>query len=911
MTPQTRPSPLLLRLVVAVAVMAMAGTALVLGPVTPAHAAPRVQISSELGGNKAAIASPTTVSLSGTGFQSIQGGFGGIYVLFGWVSSGDSWKPSQGGMTGSDYRYVPDSETKDNQGYQRFVTFPGSSTAGAANGGELAADGTWSAQMVIPGPVFDSVDRNGAVQRVDCREVTCGIITVGAHGVKSPANESFTAIKFVGDAAAAGGAEGASGSEQQAAAGSGTQQAAPDAAATGTDPAATGTSTGDGSADGAAVPGEGAEGDAAAGAGGETVAAAGANEATIGLLSTEIEQGGVVSFTAQGFEPGEQVVATLGLGSAGAGPYQAGQYGEVAGTVPIAADTRPGKHVLSLSGAGSQQVARVTMTITEAEAAPVPGAIGDSDLTWWTLAVLIGLGVGLLVLIVLLVSAITSVLRKRRAAKAAAREAELAKEAEEAAEEEALTLPPSRFPSAPAALSALFALALAGGSLLIGTAPAAQADGPDGEAGSVDVTVQIPETDPGTGTITNGSFSWGLNEESGGGAYFGGCNFLVAGEVGDLGSSHVWTTAEGTEHYRTSDGAVSIVHPRTDGSTATPAWDTKCIGENGSPVNTQPGSSTYNTAVFTGGNGEFDAAANTAEVRWDGAATVVYYGGMTYWTFSDPVLTVNADGTGTVTATGSGFGADMYDASKWVELPEREITMATLSGVEITNSGIVATPDYRGVAIEVEANGPSAPQNRELEGWGSFPQSYIDFQVETGQAAYWYTSGGLVDHKKPATPMVVSWDAENPIDADLPVGSGGGGDATGGAVQVGAGGSGAIVPVGGTVLPGGSTQPVGSAGLAPGVTQPFSPGSAGAGGVVAPDAAGAAPDMAPTGAASELTVPQWVGEQLIPAAVDAAFGTPARAAATFGATAVLSLLLWLGLKQGWLSIPFISSVKRP
>ena len=156
----------------------------------PAQAAARVSVSSELGGAKASTTAPTTVSLSGSGFQSVQGGFGGIYVLFGTIS--DGWRPSEGGATGTDYQYVPDSETKDNQGYQRFVTFPGSSTAGAANGGELAADGTWNAEMIIPGPEFDSMDRDGNVTRVNCLEVQCGIITIGAHGVKNANNETFT-----------------------------------------------------------------------------------------------------------------------------------------------------------------------------------------------------------------------------------------------------------------------------------------------------------------------------------------------------------------------------------------------------------------------------------------------------------------------------------------------------------------------------------------------------------------------------------------------------------------------------------------------------------------------------------------------------------------------------------------------
>lgn len=139
----------------------------------------------------------TTVSLSGSGFQSVQGGFGGIYVLFGWVSdpNGDSWKPSKGGVTGETYRYVPDDENNPT-GYDVFVAFPGDPTASAANGGQIASDGTWHAAITVPGAKFTSVDRSGNPVSVDCTAVQCGIITIGAHGVANATNETFTPMTF-------------------------------------------------------------------------------------------------------------------------------------------------------------------------------------------------------------------------------------------------------------------------------------------------------------------------------------------------------------------------------------------------------------------------------------------------------------------------------------------------------------------------------------------------------------------------------------------------------------------------------------------------------------------------------------------------------------------------------------------
>ncbi|WP_271985252.1 hypothetical protein [Pseudoclavibacter terrae] len=165
----------------------------------PAHAAGQVTISGQPTAD-----GQSEIQVSGTGFQSVQGGFGGIYVLFGWVDdpSGGSWKPSAGGVTGEDYRYVYDDETNP-VGYQLFAAFPGGSTSYAANGGEVAADGTWSGTLRIPGAVFQTYDRDQNATSVDCNAVQCGIITIGAHGVKNTNNESFTPLTFTGGAAAA------------------------------------------------------------------------------------------------------------------------------------------------------------------------------------------------------------------------------------------------------------------------------------------------------------------------------------------------------------------------------------------------------------------------------------------------------------------------------------------------------------------------------------------------------------------------------------------------------------------------------------------------------------------------------------------------------------------------------------
>lgn len=151
----------------------------------------------------AATDGPTAAQVTGTGFQSVAGGFGGVYVLFGWVdeAAGDGWRPSAGGESGTQYRYAVDTQGQENAGYQRFVAFPGSATSAEANGGEVAADGSWATDLTIPGATITALDAGGGTVEVDCRQVTCGVITIGAHGVANANNESFTPVTFAGAAA--------------------------------------------------------------------------------------------------------------------------------------------------------------------------------------------------------------------------------------------------------------------------------------------------------------------------------------------------------------------------------------------------------------------------------------------------------------------------------------------------------------------------------------------------------------------------------------------------------------------------------------------------------------------------------------------------------------------------------------
>jgi hypothetical protein len=266
-------------------------------------------------------------------------------------------------------------------------------------------------------------------------------------------------------------------------------------------------------------------------------------------------------------------------------------------------------------------------------------------------------------------------------------------------------------------------------------------------------------------TLENAVLRWGLNDEANNGAYFGGCNYLSAGRTPDPGGSVIFTEAQ----YSSKSGNVTIEKPDASGRFVEATFATRCLDRNGEPL-TSGTSSPYggNQFVMSGGTGEVDRATGSATLRWQGDVTVAYYGGMTFWYLSDPVLTVE-NGVGTLTATTGGFGTDMDDLTKWQPLPERSVTLATFSGVQVGADGFTVSPDYRGVRAALPAG--QTPQTTSGPEWGSFPQSFVEFQMETGQAAYWYSSGGIADGAKPATAAVVGYDASTfvPPTSEAPV----------------------------------------------------------------------------------------------------------------------------------------------
>lgn len=134
--------------------------------------------------------------------------FGGVYVFFGWVAPGDRWGPSwrgdgSNGQFGFTYSYPGDGggETRDDgSGLVRLISFTDGGTSGAETPFHMDGGGNFSTTLTVRGSLYSWIDSStGASSTVDCRQVQCGVFTVGAHGKSSRTNERFTPLTFRND----------------------------------------------------------------------------------------------------------------------------------------------------------------------------------------------------------------------------------------------------------------------------------------------------------------------------------------------------------------------------------------------------------------------------------------------------------------------------------------------------------------------------------------------------------------------------------------------------------------------------------------------------------------------------------------------------------------------------------------
>lgn len=86
----------------------------------------------------------------------------------------------------------------------------------------------------------------------------------------------------------------------------------------------------------------------------------------------------------------------------------------------------------------------------------------------------------------------------------------------------------------------------------------------------------------------------------------------------------------------------------------------------------------------------------------------------------------------------------MEHPTEKVPIVPREVTAATFTGVELGADTVTLTPEYAGVDYFKLADpfDPSSARDTEStvakdrRDWGSWPESFVDFQYETGLSSY-------------------------------------------------------------------------------------------------------------------------------------------------------------------------------
>lgn len=137
------------------------------------------------------------LTLRGTGFPTTGSdgtNFGGLYVLFGWVdpAAGQNWGPGNGGASGRTFTYTQDIEPQGT--YQSMVSYPGNGTVPGFP--TMSADGSFEMELPIQSSRFES--QHGI--SVDCYEMQCGVLLIGAHGKQNAKGEIFVPVYFTDSA---------------------------------------------------------------------------------------------------------------------------------------------------------------------------------------------------------------------------------------------------------------------------------------------------------------------------------------------------------------------------------------------------------------------------------------------------------------------------------------------------------------------------------------------------------------------------------------------------------------------------------------------------------------------------------------------------------------------------------------
>lgn len=181
-----------------------------------------------------------------------------------------------------------------------------------------------------------------------------------------------------------------------------------------------------------------------------------------------------------------------------------------------------------------------------------------------------------------------------------------------------------------------------------------------------------------------------------------------------------------------------------------------------------------NAVKFTDGVGTIDEDTGAGKLSWTGKYVVNAYPpqfNAPNETYEDPILTVAANGSGTLSVDFSiGAGVDVngnpFEAEDFGRLTLMAFDAGSLSGT--SDNGYRVTPDYQGVTNGLSGHTTSCSTSGGATGWwGSWPQPFINAlnSHPAGQSVlpHFYSTGcGGMQDNKPALPFDVTFDAKHP-----------------------------------------------------------------------------------------------------------------------------------------------------
>lgn len=267
---------------------------------------------------------------------------------------------------------------------------------------------------------------------------------------------------------------------------------------------------------------------------------------------------------------------------------------------------------------------------------------------------------------------------------------------------------------------------------------------------STTTTTTIVDPEPDIETLNDVSLEWTLSREMDNGAYNGETNYWSAG------------VTDGTEAtYLAADGDVNVLKKNADGDyvalNSEPAvnWSNRHNDGTGARVTAFNDKFLGQLFVLNNGEGTLNHDTGELEVAWEGTLSVNFYGTVLPFWLSDFKLTVDSEGVGQLTATMQGYGSSIENPDVRVLLdPQENVVVADLPSVSLEGNSFSAPTAY--IGTEYPGGGQTPEDEGNPANWGSWPQSFVEYQEQIGAALYYFSSGATADRLKPQEPISVT-----------------------------------------------------------------------------------------------------------------------------------------------------------